>query len=239
MRATLNQRRNNEASVHSPAPNIAAQARTNIQLPAPDNPIVRLADVESMVELLFQRRLAQGAPIVPSSRTLAQRITRSPFASSISLAPKPHPFQEPVFKVFDGKSNPFNHLCYYHQMMAYWSDVDATLCRSFSSSLGEKGLEWYKRLPEGQIRDFNELSELFLDRFHSARHSPKTLEDMYALRMRKSETLRSYVDRYWDLSDEVKDNVVSKVNAFKRGIQGMTGHTQLFDSLVIDPPTTT
>jgi hypothetical protein len=70
--------------------------------------------------------------------------------------------------------------------MSYWSDNDATLCRSFASSLGDKGLDSYRHLPEVEIQDFIELSELFVEWFRTGRVGPKTLEDIYALKKERT-----------------------------------------------------
>jgi hypothetical protein len=118
--------------------------------------------------------------------------------------------------------------------MSYWSYSDAALCRSFAASLGEKGLEWYQRLPEGQIRDFDELSELFIKRFRTGRKNPRTLEDLYTLKQSKSESLRSYVNRYWDLYDAIRENPQGKIDAFKKGLVDCP---MLHASLVKKPPT--
>jgi hypothetical protein len=111
-----------------------------------------------------------------------------------------------------------DHLNYYFLKMSYGAYSDAALCRSFDASLGYKGFDWYRRLPEGKFHDFNGLSELFVERFRTGRRGPKTLEDLYALKKGRGETLRSYVNRYWDLYDEVKALLQSKIDAFKRGL---------------------
>ena len=40
-----------------------------------------------------------------------------------------------------------------------------TLCRVFSSSLGDLGLKWFEKIPLGSIGGFVQLSEPFVDRF--------------------------------------------------------------------------
>ena len=40
------------------------------------------------------------------------------------------------FTVYDGKSDPDDHIRYYQQVMAYWVYDDAIMCIMFPSSLG-------------------------------------------------------------------------------------------------------
>jgi len=85
---------------------------------------------------------------------VVEGIITSPFLPSVVHAPKPLLFQEPTFRAFDGRTDPVDHLGYYMQRMVYCTGNDAALCRSFASSLGDKGNDWFRRLPEGKIGTF-------------------------------------------------------------------------------------
>jgi hypothetical protein len=148
----------------------------------PEDPVIRLSDLQ---RYMTNQRTDRRGPSQPSATQIVRGLIRSPFIPAVARAEKPRHFQEPTFKVYDGRTDPANHLSSYLTKMSYWSYSDAALCRSFAASLGEKGLEWYQRLPEAQIRDFDELSELFIKRFRTGRKNPRTLEDLYTLKQSK------------------------------------------------------
>ena len=62
------------------------------------------------------------------------------------------------------------------------------------------------------------------------------MADLYALKKKKGESLRVYMNRFWDMYDVVAGPPQGKVDAFKFGLPD---DPQLFDSLILDPPTTT
>jgi hypothetical protein len=178
---------------------------------------------------------AQGGPGRDMDQRAIEEMITSPFVATIAQAPKSQFFTEPVFRPFDGSSDPVSHLGHYVERMSYYEGDDSALCRSFASSLGDKGLEWYRRLPAGQISNFRELSISFVARFRDGRIGPKNLADLYALKKKKDESLRAYSNKFWDLYDAVESPPQPKIDAFK---SGLLGEPQLFDSLVLDPPTT-
>jgi hypothetical protein len=202
--------------------------------PADPNPIIREADLHRYLAT-FNQQNERRDHAHPSPRQVVEGLCRSPFVEEVARADKPRHFQEPTFKLYDGKADPADHLSVYLTKMSYWAYSDAALCRSFAASLGEKGLDWFRRLPEGQIRDFNELSEIFIKRFRIGRKKPKTLADLYALKKGKTETLRAYANRFWDLYDAVREPPQGKIDAFK---MGLSDSPFLYDSLTKKPPST-
>ena len=97
--------------------------------------------------------------------------------------------------MYDGKSDPADHIRYYQQVMAYWVYDDAVMCRMFPSSLGHSALRWFYRLPQGGIDNFRELAELFMARFITNSRVIKRPEALTALKKQKGETLRTYSTR--------------------------------------------
>jgi hypothetical protein len=111
---------------------------------APKNPIVRESDIQKYLENLIQGKNARDGRHQPTTREIVEGVIQSPFVSDIVRAARPRRFVEPTFKLYDGKSDPVVHLKHYLQRMSCWQDHNPSLCRSFASSLGEKGLEWFQ-----------------------------------------------------------------------------------------------
>lgn len=69
------------------------------------------------------------------------------------------------FNIYNGWTDPIDHVRYYQQMMVYWFSDDAIMCRMFSASLGYATLRWFIRLLVGQIDNLRELAEHFTATF--------------------------------------------------------------------------
>ena len=67
----------------------------------------------------------------------------SPFTSRITYAPPPKKFSMPKFNIYNGRTDPADHVRYYQQVMAYWFSDDPMMCRMFQASLGDVALRWF------------------------------------------------------------------------------------------------
>ena len=82
-----------------------------------------------------------------------------PFTLRIVNAPPPKKFNPSKFNVYNGQTDPADHVHYYKHVMDYWTSDDAVMCRMFPASLGDSTLRWFTKLSGGQIDNFIELSE--------------------------------------------------------------------------------
>ena len=73
----------------------------------------------------------------------------SPFNPKIVDALPPKKFSMPKFNVYNGRTDPANHVRYYQQVMAYWIFDNVVMCKTFPTSLGDSALRWFTRLPAG------------------------------------------------------------------------------------------
>ena len=72
------------------------------------------------------------------------------------------------------------------------------MCILFPSSLGDLGLTWFEKLPEGSIASWAQLAEAFVTRFRTNTKTPVEIDQLLSIDMGDKETLRSYNSRYWD-----------------------------------------
>lgn len=79
------------------------------------------------------------------------RLSATPLSMEIETTPLPAGFHQPKFTLYDGKTDPYMHVSHFRQVMAGHRRNDALMCLIFPSSLGELGLKWFERLPEGSI----------------------------------------------------------------------------------------
>ena len=64
------------------------------------------------------------------------QISKSPFTRGIEKAKLPKRFHQPTFSMYNGCTDPVEHVSQFKQKMAVHSQDEALLCRVFPSSLG-------------------------------------------------------------------------------------------------------
>ena len=69
------------------------------------------------------------------SKALNQ-ISRSPFTRKIEEAILPSRFHQPTFTIYNGQTDPVEHVSHFNQRMAIHSKDEALMCKVFPSSLG-------------------------------------------------------------------------------------------------------
>ena len=69
----------------------------------------------------------------------------------------PRGFVIPTFTIFDGSTDPYDHMLHYNQAMTLNSDNDLLLCKVFLASLRGLALAWFHKLLRGSITMFNDL----------------------------------------------------------------------------------
>ncbi|GFZ18459.1 hypothetical protein Acr_27g0001980 [Actinidia rufa] len=65
-------------------------------------------------------------------------------------------------KIYEGKTDPMDHLDSYKSLMAIQGYSDGVMCKAFSATLKGSARSWYKKLSLGTIDSFDELSKLFV-----------------------------------------------------------------------------
>ena len=152
------------------------------------------------------------------SRAL-RRAVRSPFFDDIEWAPMPSRFTRPPFSSYDGKMDLVEHVSHYIHMMSLHTHNDVLMCKVFLSSLGPTTLRWFNGLRKGSIHNFTKLIQEFGARFVMCSWVPQPINALLSMKRRVGETLRSYVNRYWELYNEiVGDNEKIAISTFRMGL---------------------
>ena len=69
------------------------------------------------------------------SKALCQ-ISKSSFTRKIDKANLPRRFMQPMFTMYNGRTDPVEHVSHFSQKMAVYSRNEALMCKVFPSSLG-------------------------------------------------------------------------------------------------------
>ena len=91
----------------------------------------------------------------------------------------------------------------FNQKMTVHSKDEALMCKVFPSSLGLVAMRWFDGLRTNSIDSFKELTQAFGSCFIMCSRVPRPLDSLLSLSMRKGETLKMYLDKYWEMYNEI------------------------------------
>ena len=93
------------------------------------------------------------------------------------------------------------------------------MCKIFPSSLGLMAMRQFNDLKANSIDSFKKLTRSFGARFITCSKVPLPLGSLPSMSMRDGETLKAYLDRYWEMFNEIDgsyDDVA--ISTFKVGL---------------------
>ena len=105
------------------------------------------------------------------SRALDQ-LSRSLFTRRIEGATLPRRFQQLAFSIYNGNTNPMEHVSQFNQRMAIHSKDEALMCKVFPSSLGPAAMRWFNGLKANSIDSYRQLTQAFGSRFVTNSRAP-------------------------------------------------------------------
>ena len=95
-------------------------------------------------------------------------------------------------------------------------------------------LRWFNGLQKGSIHSFAELIQDFGARFVTCSRVLQSMDALLSMKLRVSETLLSYANRYWELYNEIgRGNEKIAANTFR---MGLPEDSKLRESLTRRPP---
>ena len=89
----------------------------------------------------------------------------SPLGQHILSYEPPHSFTIPPFAMYDGSSDPYDHMMHFNQAMILSAGNDRLLCKVFPTSLKGTVMAWFHKLPRGSINSFDELWAAFVSQY--------------------------------------------------------------------------
>ena len=92
-------------------------------------------------------------------------ILSSPLGQHILDYEPPRGFVIPLFAMYDGSSDPYDHMLHLNQAMILNTGNDRLLCKVFPASLKGPALAWFHKLPRGSLNSFGELWTAFITQY--------------------------------------------------------------------------
>ena len=124
------------------------------------------------------------------------QISKSPFTRGIEKAKLPRRFYQPTFAMYNGRTDPVEHVSQFKQKMTVYSQDETLTCRVFPFSLGPMPMRWFDGLKTSSISSFKKLIQSFCSRFITCSRVPQPLDSLLSMSMREGESVKAYSERY-------------------------------------------
>ena len=147
------------------------------------------------------------------------KIFKSPFTRGIEKEKLPKRFHQPTFAMYNGRTDPVEHISQFKQKMAVHSQDETLMCRIFPSSLRPMPMRWFDGLRTNSVSSFKKLTQSFYSRFITCSRVPQPLDSLLSMSMREGESVKAYFKRYWEMFNKI-DGDFNKVaiKTFKVGL---------------------
>ena len=108
----------------------------------------------------------------------------------------PRGFVIPPFFIYDGSSDPYDHMLHFNKAMILSAGNDRLLCKVFPSSLKGPTLAWFHKLPRGSINSFSELWATFVSQYLCSVHQKGNISSLQTIFKREDESIRDFTRRF-------------------------------------------
>uniref|UniRef100_A0A2N9HNA9 Integrase catalytic domain-containing protein n=1 Tax=Fagus sylvatica TaxID=28930 RepID=A0A2N9HNA9_FAGSY len=151
-----------------------------------DAPFVTMSDV---ADLLKQER--ERPPKEPR-----HFVRKPPYPKELLKEPYPEKYDTPNFSLFDGrKGSAVEHISKFLDSMGPFAGNGGLCLREFSKSLVDRAYTWYAMLPEGSIRDWEDMVESFCSKYFHVEEKI-TLLNLHSTKQLPGEDLLKYIHRF-------------------------------------------
>ncbi|XP_042409901.1 uncharacterized protein LOC121999266 [Zingiber officinale] len=157
----------------------------------------------SMAESSLPRDSKKGKTLIVPEVFPEDPDERVPFSARILNERLPKGYIAPLIGEYDGSKDPEEHLRKFKNAALLHQYSDAVKCRVFLNTLAGSALKWFDGLPQGSITCFLDFKTAFLRRFASSKKYQKTNHCLFALKQGPTEPLRSYINRFNQVAQDV------------------------------------
>ncbi|XP_074297479.1 uncharacterized protein LOC141628206 [Silene latifolia] len=176
----------------------------------------------------------------PLEKAARDSYADSPFVDDIALIGVPKGCVTPTMTLYDGTTDPLDHINHYKQKMmvinATGSLKEACMCKGFGSTLSGAALQWFVGLPNKSISSFADLVNAFNQQFASSRKPEKKTSDLYRIVQGFEESTRDYLNRLNKEKVAIpRCDIATSIQAFRRGLHQ---DSDLYKDLTKHPCTT-
>lgn len=119
----------------------------------------------------------------------------SPLSTAIMSTVIPRDFRFPDLK-YSGRSDPLVHIERFNDMTGVQGLTPAQRCRVFPLTLEGRAREWYRKLPRGGIKGYEQMCQEMAEQFRGAVAPEDDMMELMGMKQEEHESLREFVKRY-------------------------------------------
>ena len=157
----------------------------------------------------------------------------SPLCQHILDYESPRGFLIPLFAMYDGSSDPYDHMLHFNQAMILNVGNDRLLCKVFPASLKGPALAWFHKLLRGSLNSFGELWAAFVTQYLCFVQQKGNISSLQSIFKRDDESIRDFTQRFGQAVQQIDTYSMDAVLQNFRRSFGPTTH--FFQSLSLDP----
>ena len=160
----------------------------------------------------------------------------TPLGLHIQYYDPPRGFSIPPFAMYNGSSDPYDHMLHYNQAMILNARDDRLLCKVFPASLKGPALAWFHKLPRGSINTFGELWAALVSQYLCSVKQKGNISSFQSILKREDESIRDFTCRFGQAVQQIDIyNMDAVLQNFRRSFRPTT---PFFQFLSLDPPVT-
>ena len=125
-----------------------------------------------------------------------QDMLSTPLGQHILDYDPPRGFSIPPFAMYDGFSDPYDHMLHYNQAMILSAGDDRLLCKVFPASLKGPALAWFHKLHRGSINTFSELWAAFVSQYLCSVRQKGNISSLQSILKREDESIWDFTRRF-------------------------------------------
>ena len=100
------------------------------------------------------------------------------------------------FAMYDGSSDPYDHMLHFNQAMILNIGNDRLLCKVFPASLKGPALAWFHKLQRGSLNSFSELWAAFVSQYLCSVRQKGNISSLQSIFKRDDESIRDFTRRF-------------------------------------------
>ena len=142
----------------------------------------------------------------------------------------------PTFAMFNGSSDPYDHMLNYNQALNLNAENDHLLCKVFLASLQGRVLAWFHRLPRYSVNSFGQLWTTFISQYLCSVRQKRNISSIQTIIRQEEETIWDFTRRFGQAIQQVE--VYSMDAVLQNFRKSFAPSTPFFHLLSLDPLTT-
>ena len=143
---------------------------------------------------------------VPTTVRGPEGMLSSPIGQHILNYEPRHDFAIPPFAMYDGSSDPYDHVLHFNQAMILSARNYRLLCKVFPTSLKGPALAWFHKRPRGSINSFSELWAAFVSQYLCSVWKKGNISSLQTIFKREDESIWDFTRRF--------GQAVQQINAY-------------------------